>query len=302
MNDAVVWIGAVLVASSIPVLWWALSGASGIRRTRAQMGYGGSAYTDLRTADLARPVADRLILPSFASLGHFLRRFTPVGMIHGIEERLVLAGRSRWSVERVLLVKLAGGAIGVFLGIQVIQLRPGLLGVIMAGILVFGLFKLPDIRLGSMASQRQDEIARELPDVLDQVLVSVEAGLGFDSSLMRVAQSNRGALPVELARVHQDIALGLSRHDAYDELLKRTSAPELRQFVNAMKQADRNGVPMANVLRVHARELRVQREQRAEERAQKLQVKIIFPVILCILPALFVVILGPAVFRLIDTF
>jgi tight adherence protein C len=302
MDDLVLWIGAAAVACSVPLLWWSLSGTSGLRRSRAQLGFTGSDFIDLRAADLARPVADRLILPRLTSIGRFLRRFTPVGIVDRIERRLILAGKSAWGVERILVLKVVGGLVGIVVGLQLISLSRDLLGLIMAVVAAYGLFRLPEIYLSSLADRRQAEIARDLPDVLDQVLVSVEAGLGFDSALMQVSQSGRGPLAAELARVHQDIALGLSRHDAYDELLKRTASPELRQFVNAMKQADRNGVPMANVLRVHARDLREQRSQRAEERAQKLQIKIVFPVILCILPALFVVILGPAVFRVMDTF
>lgn len=299
-SDLTLWIGSAAVALSLPVLWWALSGTSVLRRTRAQMGFKEGSFVDLRQADLARPVGERLILPRLSTIGRSLRRLTPAGVVDKLDERLRHAGLSHWGIERVLAIKVLTTLLGLVVGFRIVAARPGVLGLIVAGALVAGAYLLPDALLSSRAEKRRDEIARTLPDLLDQVLISVEAGLAFDSALLRVARSDSGVLAAELARVQQDIALGMRRHDAYDHLLDRADAPQLRQFVNAMKQADRNGVPMANVLRVYARELRQQRSQRAEERAHKIQVKIIFPVVLCILPALMIVMVGPAVIRVAD--
>jgi tight adherence protein C len=129
---------------------------------------------------------------------------------------------------------------------------------------------------------------------MDLLTISVEAGLPFDAALSQVARNTRGPLAEELFRVLQEMQIGLARTDALRAVAERTNVAELRGFVTAMVQADTFGIPVANVLRVQARDLRVKRSQRAEEMAQKVPVKILFPLIFCILPALFIVVMGPA--------
>ncbi len=143
---------------------------------------------------------------------------------------------------------------------------------------------------------------RELPDALDLLTISVEAGLAFDSALSQVARNTSGPLAEEFFRVLQEMQIGLGRADAMRALGDRTDLPELRGFITSMVQADSFGIPVAQVLRVQAREMRVKRSQRAEELAQKVPVKILFPLIFCILPSLFVVILGPAVIQIFTSF
>jgi len=152
------------------------------------------------------------------------------------------------------------------------------------------------------AYNRSDRIRRELPDALDLLSISVEAGLGFDAALSQVARNTQGPLADEFFRVLQEMQIGTGRSDAMRALGERTNVTELRGFVTAMVQADAFGIPIANVLRVQAREMRIKRSQRAEELAQKVPVKILFPLIFCILPALFIVILGPAAITIIDAF
>ncbi len=142
----------------------------------------------------------------------------------------------------------------------------------------------------------------ELADTLDQMTIAVEAGLGFESAMARAGRNGKGPLAEELVRTLQDIAVGQPRRDAYLALAERTGVPDLRRFIRAVVQADAYGVSIADVLRTQAQEMRLKRRQRAEEKAMQIPVKVIFPLILCILPTLFIVLLGPAVLRIIGIF
>ncbi len=161
-------------------------------------------------------------------------------------------------------------------------------------------YLLPDLVLRLQGRDRQQAIQTALPDVLDQMSISVEAGLGFDAALGRVVESGRGPLVDELQRTLREIAIGVPRKQAFRNLVERTDVPELRHFVFAVNQAEEYGLPIAQVLRVQSKELRVIRRQRAEERAMKLPVKIVFPLVFCIFPALFVVLLVPAAIRIFE--
>lgn len=164
-----------------------------------------------------------------------------------------------------------------------------------------GGFFLPDLLVYNAGLRRQDELRRGLADALDMLTVCVEAGQGFNAALLQVARSVRGPVAGEFARVLSEIQIGKSRAEAFAGLGERTSVDEIRTFVSALVQADRLGLPIANVLREQSKEMRVARRQRAEEKAQKVPVKIIFPVLLCIFPVIFIVILGPAVIRIMSS-
>jgi tight adherence protein C len=185
-------------------------------------------------------------------------------------------------------------------GVLAFLANPSLPTLVLLGILVgagwFGVDYIMDRR----ARERQETIERQLADVLDQITVCVEAGLGFEAAMARVAQ-NEGPLPEEIGRTLQDIQIGVTRDRALEALLERTDVTDLRTFVHAFIQAERYGIPIAQVLRIQAAEMRDKRKMKAEERAMKLPVKIVFPVVLCILPALFVVVAGPAVVRISQT-
>jgi len=145
-----------------------------------------------------------------------------------------------------------------------------------------------------MATARQLDMSNALPDTLDQLTICVEAGLGFDAAMARAARSGAGPLNEELTHLLQDLRVGVPRHEALQSILDRTDVPELRQFVHALIQAETYGVPVSRILRTQAAEQREKRRFRAEERAMKLPVKVIFPLVFCILPVLFIVIIGPA--------
>ena len=207
---------------------------------------------------------------------------------------------ARWPVERVLAAKLVLGAVGVLLGL--FQIASGFSGnnVFVALVVVALGYFGPDLVLWGRAQERQKKIQKGLADTLDQLTISVEAGLGFEAALAQAARSGRGPLAEEFAHTLQDIQIGMARGQAFAGLVERTDCADLRHFVVALKQAEEYGVPIAQVLRVQAKEMRQKRSQSAEERAMKIPVKIIFPVIFCILPALFVVIIGPAALRIAD--
>jgi tight adherence protein C len=152
-----------------------------------------------------------------------------------------------------------------------------------------------------MGEKRQIEILKGLPDALDMMVVCVEAGLGFDAALSRVALNLEGPMASECARVLQEMQFGKSRTEALRAMVDRTDVTELRTFVSAIIQSAELGISVGIVLREQAREMRIRRRQRAEEQAQKLPVKILLPLITCLLPAMFIVVLGPAVIHIFDT-
>lgn len=278
---------------------------------RQQVGRSLAAVQAIQTApagmqrELNKPFSERVLTPSLSRLTALGRRFTPGDQISRIRHRLELAGNPpRWDVDRVLAFKMLGLIGGFVVGVAVPTLLSAspltVMGVAIA--LVTAGYFAPNIVLHQIAYNRREQMRRELPDALDLLTISVEAGLAFDAALSQVARNTTGPLAEELFRVLQEMQIGLGRPDAMRALGDRTDLPELRGFVTAMVQADSFGIPIASVLRVQAREMRVKRSQRAEELAQKVPVKILFPLIFCILPSLFVVILGPAAISIINSF
>ena len=163
-------------------------------------------------------------------------------------------------------------------------------------------FLLPDLMIMNLCAKRQEVLRRGLADALDMLTVCVEAGQGFDGAILHVAKSIKGPVAGEFARVLAEIQIGKSRSAAFSALAARTKVPEIRTFVTALVQADRLGLPIGGVLREQSVQMRLVRRQRAEEKAQKVPIKILFPMMLCIFPALFIVIIGPGAIRMINTF
>jgi len=163
-------------------------------------------------------------------------------------------------------------------------------------------FLLPDLWVMNTGAKRQDVLRRGLADALDMLTVCVEAGQGFDGAILHVAQTVEGPVAGEFARVLAEIQIGKSRGAAFSSLTARTKVPEIRTFVSALVQADRLGLPIGGVLREQSVQMRLIRRQRAEEKAAKIPVKILIPMLLCIFPALFIVIIGPGAIQMIHTF
>jgi tight adherence protein C len=255
--------------------------------------------------ELVKPFGERVLAPGMARLTRLGKRFSPRDHVSRIRHRLELAGNPpTWDVDRVVAFKMLGLFAGALLGLALpLALGAGLLPML-GFAAIFGVtgYFAPNMVLYQKGYNRREQMRRELPDALDLLTISVEAGLAFDSALSQVARNTTGPLAEEFFRVLQEMQIGLGRAEAMRALGDRTDLPELRGFITSMVQADSFGIPIAQVLRVQAREMRVKRTQRAEELAQKVPVKILFPLIFCILPSLFVVILGPAVIQIFTSF
>jgi tight adherence protein C len=231
--------------------------------------------------------------------GALLRTLTPETAARRMRRLLDVAGwPSGWTMMRVLWSKIALGA-GVLVVVgSWFAAAPGPVRALLLIALPIGAYHLPELVLSKMGKDRQQQIARQLPDVLDQMVICVAAGLGFEAALSRAAANGKGALADELTRTVQDIAVGRPRREAYEALVRRSHVPDVQRFVGAVNQADAYGVSISDVLKVQAEEMRIKRRQRAEEAAMKVPVKVTFPLMVCILPALLIVVVGPAVMGL----
>jgi tight adherence protein C len=228
------------------------------------------------------------------SLGR-LRVLTVPFLIERAERNLVLAGyKSGWSLQRLMVSKVVAGTIVGFLGFTMFSASPSAhrfaLFLFATGLAFF----YPDIWLGGRAQDRQKAIERELPDLLDQIVIAIESGLSFEGALARAGDGGTGPLAAEFRRALQDMRLGMTRRAAYQGLAARTSVDDLKRFCKQIVQAEEFGVSMATVVRNLAKEMRIKRHYRAEEIAQKIPVKIIFPLAACFLPVLFIIILFPS--------
>ena len=248
---------------------------------------------------------DRVLTPFLDRLVGIGRRLTPSDYAERIVTKLNVAGNPPgWTVDRVVSLKVVGigaGLLGGFL--FAVLLSKGALFTVAVCILgaVAGYYA-PNLYLYQKGYDRTIKMQRALPDALDLLTISVEAGLGFDSALSQVARNTDGPLAAEFARVLQEMQIGLGRSQALRAMGERSNLPDLRSFTSAMVQADAFGIPVGKVLRVQSAEIRVKRRQRAEEQAQKIPVKIMVPLVLFILPALFVAVLGPAIISMMGAF
>jgi tight adherence protein C len=297
---------AIFVALALAIV--TLGAATSQRR---QVGRSLAAVNALHAApspfqqELNKPFAERILDPGMARLSRLGRRLTREDQLARIRHRLELAGNPpQWDVDRVIALKLLGLVAGLLVGVAVpVLLHAGALTLIgIATVFGIGGYFAPNMLIYQLGYDRTEQVRRDLPDALDLLTISVEAGLAFDAGLSQVARNTTGPLAQEFFRVLQEMQIGLGRAEAMRSLGERTDVPELRAFVTSMVQADAFGIPIAQVLRVQAKELRIKRTQRAEELAQKVPVKILFPLIFCILPALFVVIIGPAAIQIFHSF
>jgi tight adherence protein C len=251
----------------------------------------------VRDQEMLQPVSERVLTPVVQNLVGFVNSKTPVGYAETVRQKLVFAGNPpNLDVDRILVCKLLGALSGalwlplVFFGLGL----SGWMGWALAGALWIGSFQGPDIILGRKIEDRRHAIAVQLPDILDLLTISVEAGLGFEQALERTTAAVPGVLSDEFRRMLQETRIGASRADALRALEARTDVPELRAFILAMLQADTFGVSIARILRMQAVDMRQRRRLKAQELAQKAPVKMLFPLILCIFPGVFVIVLYPA--------
>ena len=293
--DLIVVAGALAVVGSLVLTWWLVSAE---KTTSLDLGHVGTT-DDLRVRQLHQSASDRLTRPGLERLGHLVRSWTPAGRIASYEKQLASAGSpAGWSVERLLASKVLAGLGTAVLLLLVLDRTLG--GVLLVVLGSAGGFVLPDVLLQRRIDARNKAVRRELADVVDQISMMVQAGLGIDAALARAAQSSEGPIAVELARVGKDMRVGIQRSVALSAMAERVDVAELRTIVAALAQAERLGRPVSQTLEIQAQDLRLKRRQHAEEQAMKLPVKLLFPMVFCILPVLMVVVLAPAAISIFD--
>jgi len=268
---------------------------------------GGFENESQRDEELLAPLAQRAFGPVINTLVEAGRRYSPSGYIESVKVKLSNAGETDpKAIDRHLLLRVLGIAAVPFvvLAFWVFNVVP-LGGLVKLGAFVISmaiLVKGADISLDRKVEKRQHTMLLALPDVLDLLTISVEAGLGFEQALDRVVGAMPGELSDEFSRYLGETAAGASRADALRALDERIGLPEVRAFVMALLQADKFGVSIGQVLRAQADDMRIRRRQAAQERAMKAPVKMLIPMVFCIFPLLFIVVIGPAVINISQNF
>ena len=250
------------------------------------------------------PFRQRVLLPAGERLAGWTLKLHPKTSIDGVSTRLLAAGLGRSiSPTTFLAFKSALAIGGVFLGALFGGAVTGAGGVLLFAIALGGIgFLAPDFAVSAKARSRKDRLRAELPDALDLMAVSVEAGMGFDGAISKLTEHMEGPLADEFALTLSEIRIGESRQDALKKLAERTGTPELSSFVRAIIQADQLGISLGRILRVQATDSRLNRQAAAEEKAMKAPIKMLFPTVMFIFPAMFLVILGPAFLNLSKIF
>jgi tight adherence protein C len=310
MTPSVLLLGGGLLLVTGATLALAVVGglASGRREVAASLA--AVRALDAGPGSESEPVAggtlvERVIAPAAARLSGPGRRLARPDATTRIQRRLDIAGDpAGWDVDRIVGAKLLalvtlGGLVLCYASAT--GASPGRV-VVLATVAGAAGFVLPDVLLYNAGQKREALMRRALPDALDLLTISVEAGLGFDAAVLRVARHTTGPLAQEFSRLLQEMQIGVGRKDAIRAMGERSTIPELRSFCQAMVQAAQLGVPVGRVLRIQSKEMRLRRRQSAEEKAQKVPVKIMLPLVAFILPSLFIVVLGPAAIRMAGVF
>jgi tight adherence protein C len=285
----------VVVSVSVTIGALAVYVGNGVVRAQKQSG---NRLANLQTRDdiLQKDFSERAVAPMMQGVGRFASRFTPTGWVSKAQHKLVLAGWAErmdgntWAAIRIISI-----VVTIVLAFVLVPLISSpMLRIVMLGLLVVvGVFG-PEAWLSRAIDDRRKQMERALPDIIDLLVISVEAGLGFEAAMARVVQNVPGELSNEFQRTLQETRVGVSRHEALRNMSERTDVDDLNSFILALIQADAFGVSIARMLRVQADEMRVRRRQRIQEKAFAAPVKMIFPMLLCIFPSIFIVILGPA--------
>jgi tight adherence protein C len=255
---------------------------------------------DVRDQEMLAPMSERVVAPLLEGLTGMAQRFTPQGYGEKVAQKLVHAGNPpNLNVDKILVMKLLG-LVSIVFSLPVMLMLNFQGPMLFVGVLVlWGVsFMYPDVVLNRKIEDREKEISRKLPDILDLLVISVEAGLGFEQALDRTCTAVPGALSEEFRRMLHEIRIGSTRADALRAMADRSDVAELRGFILAMLQADTFGVSISRLLRSQADEMRIKRRLMAQEKAQKAPVKMLFPLVFCIFPSIFVVILGPAMINI----
>ncbi|MCB0905925.1 MAG: type II secretion system F family protein [Nocardioidaceae bacterium] len=300
-------LGFGLVATAILLVSMAVrpeTEATGINRSIAVLEAMTNAPSEL-TKDLDQPFSERVLDPLLKRFLGIGRRLSGADTGERIHRKLELAGNPPgWTVDRIVSAKVLAGAGGFVISLLfAFLINPSSttkLVIVAAGVML-GYFA-PNMFLYQRSYDRQNQIQKGLADAIDLLTISVESGLGFDAALQQVSRNTTGPLAEEFARVLSEMQIGQGRNEALRSLSERTNLPELKSFVSALAQADAFGIPIGAVLRVQSTEMRTKRRQRAEEKAQQVPVKITIPLIFCILPCLFIAVMGPAAISMLHNF
>jgi len=283
MNLTVI-LGSMALVGAVGVLWWGLTARPSAARANLFAGLPQAA---------AQPTTSESVL---GRLGHAAHRLLPNALVDGLEVKLVQAGHPYGlDLPRILGIKIILAALGAFLLFLVGQ---PVLALVAAGLLFF----LPDLWVLSTRDKRQAAMQAKAADTIDQLTICVEAGLGLDAALARVATTTEGPLTDEFRHTISDIQAGVPRAQALRMLADRAQIPEIRQLVTALLQAQKHGVPLAETLRIQSAEMRLKRKQRTEEKAAKLTVKMLIPIVFCFLPVFMIVTVVPSFLSLGDAF
>ena len=251
---------------------------------------------DLRSQELEAPILQRVVAPLGRSLVALGRRMMPGGYMEGVRKRLVIAGKpSPEELDRFRAIRVLSAAAVPATAVVAFLMPASPRDKLLLFFFLGTAFRLgPDAVLNRQMEERRQAMRNRLPDIIDMLTISVEAGLGFDQALERTVNSIPGPLTDEFARMLGEMRAGAGRADAMRALDARTDVPELRSFILALIQAETFGVSIGRILRGQSEEMRIKRRQLAQEQAQKAPVKLLFPMVLCIFPGIFVVLLGPS--------
>jgi tight adherence protein C len=297
---------AALAAGGILLIVLGLAGSSPVDPVQARLTQLGSMQAkNLEELELQQPFAERTLRPLANRLSGRMTRMTSTSFSEKTEKRLALAGNpGDMRVADWLGIKAVGAIIGaivfflLFFIINFLKLPP-VLGLVMVPVgALFG-YILPEFWLGRRVKKRQKRILLMIPDALDLLTISVRAGLGFDAALAKVVEKLQGPLSDEFRRALAEVRVGKARRDALRDIVPRTEVVPLTNFIGAIIQAEQLGVSISKVLQVQSEQLRIERRQRAEEMAAKAPIKMLFPLVGCIFPSLFIVILGPAIILIV---
>ena len=277
-------LGSLAIVAAVGMLWWGVTARPSAAR--------GNLFAGLPEAAPETPP----LVGWMRQLGQSARRMLPNALVDGLEVNLVQAGHPQGiDLPRLLGIKVTLAAMGSLL---LLVYGHVWLAIIAAAVLFF----LPDYWVLSVRDDRQERMQADTADMIDQMTICVEAGLGLDAAIARVATTTDGPLADELRRTMNDIRAGVPRSQALRALSDRAQISEIRQLVTALLQAQKHGVPMADTLRIQSGQMRLKRSQRTEEKAAKLTVKMLFPIIFCFLPAFMVVIMVPSLISLFNAF
>ncbi len=292
------WLAVLTVAAAVGfIAFTTVTGVQDARRSASRR------LASLHTGSdrMRESVVDRAVVPAFRQLGSLGMRVTPGAWAGRTRRRLIRANwypaidEASWAAIRV--IALAVAIVGFF---ALARYTSGPQLTILFGFFALLGFSGPDQVLNRRVDARVAVIERDLPDIIDLLVISIEAGMGFEAALGRVVDHVPGELSDEFARMLQETRVGVSRHQAMQAMAERTDVDDLNSFILAMNQADSFGVSVGRMLRVQADEMRTRRRQRAQEKAFAAPVKMVFPLVICIFPAIFVILLGPAGLNIIE--